>query len=82
MYFDIGGPAERMPVGLMSISLRHIPTPSPINRVCAASFYVQLPVIRAFGYLKRACAEVNAEYYGLDKKIAEAIVKAATEVRV
>lgn len=39
-----------------------------------------LPVIRAFGYLKRACAEVNAKHYGLDKKVAEAIVKAATEV--
>ena len=43
--------------------------------------FVQLPVIRAFGYLKRACAEVNKEYYGLDPTIADAIIQAATEVR-
>ena len=43
-------------------------------------FFLQLPVIRAFGYLKRACAEVNKEHYGLDQKIADAIVQAATEV--
>ena len=40
----------------------------------------QLPVIHAFGYLKRACAEVNKDYYGLDSKIAGAIIQAATEV--
>ena len=44
--------------------------------------FVQLPVIRAFGYLKRACAEVNKEHYGLDSTIADAIIQAATEVRV
>lgn len=37
------------------------------------------PVIRAFGVLKRAAAQVNMEINGLDKKIGEAIVKAATE---
>ena len=42
--------------------------------------FMQLPVIRAFGYLKRACAEVNKEHYGLDQKIADAIVQAAAEV--
>lgn len=36
-------------------------------------------MIRAFGILKRAAAEVNTDY-GLDPKIAEAIVKAADEV--
>ncbi|KAG8444542.1 hypothetical protein GDO86_009632 [Hymenochirus boettgeri] len=36
-------------------------------------------VIRAFGILKRAAAEVNKEY-GLDPKIADFIVKAADEV--
>ncbi len=40
----------------------------------------QLPVIHAFGYLKRACAEVNKEHYGLDPTIADAIIQAATEV--
>ena len=43
-------------------------------------FCLQLPVIRAFGYLKRACAEVNKEHYGLDQKIADAIIVAASEV--
>ena len=42
----------------------------------------QLPVIHAFGYLKRACAEVNKEHYGLDAKLADAIVQAAIEVSV
>ena len=41
---------------------------------------LQLPVIHAFGYLKRACAEVNKEHYGLDSRVADAIVAAATEV--
>ena len=41
---------------------------------------IQLPVIHAFGYLKRACAEVNKEHYGLDARIADAVVAAATEV--
>mgnify|MGYP001856648615 CR=1 len=39
----------------------------------------QVQVIRAFGILKRAAAEVNQDY-GLDPKIANAIVKAADEV--
>ncbi|XP_064403947.1 fumarate hydratase, mitochondrial-like isoform X2 [Halichondria panicea] len=39
-----------------------------------------LPVIHAFGYLKRACAEVNKDHYGLDPTIADAIIQAATEV--
>lgn len=37
-------------------------------------------MIHAFGYLKRACAEVNKEHYGLDPRVADAIVAAATEV--
>jgi len=40
----------------------------------------QLPIIRAFGYLKRACAEVNKEYYGLEPRIADAIIQAASDV--
>lgn len=39
----------------------------------------QVQVIRAFGILKRAAAEVNQDY-GLDPKIAKAIVQAANEV--
>ena len=39
-------------------------------------------MIHAFGYLKRACAEVNREHYGLDATIADAIVTAASEVRI
>ncbi|XP_004626976.1 fumarate hydratase, mitochondrial [Octodon degus] len=38
-----------------------------------------IPVIKAFGILKRAAAEVNQDY-GLDPKIATAIMKAADEV--
>uniref|UniRef100_A0A0K2U5M3 fumarate hydratase n=1 Tax=Lepeophtheirus salmonis TaxID=72036 RepID=A0A0K2U5M3_LEPSM len=38
-----------------------------------------LPVIKGFGILKKAAAEVNKEY-GLDSKIADAISKAADEV--
>ena len=37
-------------------------------------------MIHAFGYLKRACADVNKQFYGLDAKIADAIIQAATEV--
>ena len=44
--------------------------------------FPQLPVIHAFGYLKRACAEVNKQHYGLDAKIADAIVQAAIEVHL
>ena len=38
-----------------------------------------LPVIKAFGVLKKAAAEVNKEF-GLDPKVADAISKAADEV--
>lgn len=38
-----------------------------------------IPVIKAFGILKRAAAEVNQDY-GLDPKIANAIIQAAEEV--
>ena len=37
-------------------------------------------MIHAFGYLKRACAEVNRDHFGLDARLADAIVSAATEV--
>jgi len=38
------------------------------------------PLIHALGTLKRAAASVNVEIAGLDKKIGDAIVQAATEV--
>lgn len=37
-------------------------------------------MVHAFGYLKRACADVNKQFYGLDAKIADAIIQAAIEV--
>jgi fumarate hydratase class II len=40
----------------------------------------QRPFIRALGLIKRSAAEVNREITGLDPKVADAIVKAATEV--
>ena len=44
-------------------------------------FFIQkAPVIRAFGILKKAAAEVNKEF-GLDENIANNIMKAADEVR-
>ncbi|CAN3353293.1 fumarate hydratase, mitochondrial [Diutina catenulata] len=39
-----------------------------------------LPVVHAFGILKKAAATINEEYGALDPKIAEAIKTAATEV--
>lgn len=50
--FDIGGPAERLP----------------------------LPLIKAFGVLKKAASVVNVEY-GMDPKIGDAIQKAADDVK-
>ena len=44
-----------------------------------ASERMPLPVIKAFGVLKKAAAEVNKDY-GLDPVIADAISKAADEV--
>ena len=44
-----------------------------------ASERMPKPVIKAFGVLKKAAAEVNTEF-GLDPVIAEAISKAADEV--
>ena len=41
--------------------------------------YIKIPVIRAFGYLKKAAAMVNKEY-GMDANVADHIVKAADEV--
>ena len=38
------------------------------------------PLIKAFGVLKKAAAQVNATY-GLDEKVAKAIQDAADEVR-
>ena len=40
----------------------------------------QVPIIHAFGYLKRAAAEVNVEF-GLDQGKAKAITEAADEVQ-
>ncbi|XP_006019062.1 fumarate hydratase, mitochondrial [Alligator sinensis] len=48
-------------------------------KIGGASERMPVQVIRAFGILKRAAAEVNQDY-GLDEKIANAIMKAADEV--
>lgn len=44
-----------------------------------ASERMPMPVIKAFGVLKKAAAEVNKEF-GLDPKVADAISQAADEV--
>ena len=38
-----------------------------------------VPVVRAFGHLKKSAAIANKEY-GLDEKIADAVIQAADEV--
>ena len=38
-----------------------------------------VPVVRAFGILKKAAAQANVNF-GLDPKIAQAIIQAADEV--
>lgn len=38
-----------------------------------------IPVVRAFGYLKKCAAQVNIDF-GLDPKIAKAIMQACDEV--
>ncbi|XP_054140780.1 fumarate hydratase, mitochondrial isoform X3 [Melozone crissalis] len=48
-------------------------------KIGGVSERMPVQVIRAFGILKRAAAEVNQDY-GLDPKIAKAIVQAANEV--
>ena len=47
--------------------------------LCTTCCTSQIQVIQAFGVLKRAAAEVNKDY-GLDPKIADAIILAADEV--
>lgn len=49
------------------------------DHVCEFVLLLQIQVIKAFGILKKAAAEVNKDY-GLDPKIADAIMKAADEV--
>lgn len=39
-----------------------------------------IPVVRSFGILKKSCAIANLKF-GLDPKKAEAIIKAAEEVK-
>ena len=46
---------------------------------CVISINFQIPLIRAFGHLKQACAIVNMKY-GLDKTVGDTIVKATDEV--
>jgi len=38
-----------------------------------------IPIVRAFGILKKCAAKVNKNY-GLDTKVADAIIKASDEV--
>lgn len=47
--------------------------------ICRSTDRMPLPIIHAFGILKRAAADVNSDF-GLDSKIASAVQKAADEV--
>lgn len=77
MNFEIGGESERMPV---CHTHTYVILYSGKYDADIRVFLFQLPVIHAFGYLKRACAEVNRDHFGLDARLADAIVAAATEV--
>uniref|UniRef100_A0A8C1YSC8 Fumarate lyase N-terminal domain-containing protein n=1 Tax=Cyprinus carpio TaxID=7962 RepID=A0A8C1YSC8_CYPCA len=48
-------------------------------KIGGATERMPIQVIKAFGILKKAAAEVNKDY-GLDPKIADAIIKAADEL--
>ena len=74
MNFPIGGDAERMPV---RFSYRRVVMLSSFDWMRNLCF--QLPVIKAFGILKKAAAEVNQDF-GLDPKLAQAISRACDEV--
>jgi len=63
-------PAERLWGAQTQRSLRFFPFGQPMP----------LAIVRAFGQLKAACAEVNAELGRLDPALAAAIVAAAEEV--
>lgn len=92
MNFNIGGPAERMPVSFVDLMNTRLVillsqlTRNPRTVLTAFSprltvvfCILQIPVIHAMGILKKASAEVNQKY-GLDGKIAKAVMDAADEV--
>ena len=47
--------------------------------ICRDTDLMPIPIIHAFGVLKKCAAKVNKNY-GLDVKVADAIIKAADEV--
>jgi len=47
--------------------------------ICSHTDKMPVPLIQAFGVLKKACAQVNKQF-GLEEKIADAIVQAADEI--
>ena len=51
-----------------------------VNPIKKYDILLQVPIIRAFGILKRAAAEVNHEAGLLPDDVAESIIKAASEV--
>ena len=44
--------------------------------ICRDTDRMPIPIVRAFGILKKCAAQVNKNY-GLDPKVAEAIIKAS-----
>lgn len=69
---DLDVPADRYYGAQTARSLINFPIGGPSERM-------PIPIIRAFGRLKKAAAIVNAEF-GLDPKLRDAIVRAADEV--
>ncbi|KAF9168369.1 fumarase fum1 [Actinomortierella ambigua] len=69
---DLEVPADRYWGAQTQRSLQNFDIGGPTERMPE-------PLIKAFGVLKRAAAEVNMTY-GLDEKVGKAIVQAATEV--
>jgi fumarate hydratase class II len=67
-------PADKYYGAQTARSLKNFDIGGPTERM-------PIPVIRAFGYLKKACAVVNQEY-GMDPSIVQAVVQAADEVGI
>lgn len=53
----------------------------PLFAFFVLHFHLQLPIIRAFGFLKQAAAETNRSMGKLDNKLAVAIIQACQEVK-
>ncbi len=68
------------PIGIPADRLWGAQTQRSLQNFRIGSERMPLPIIHAFGLIKRAAAEVNRDLGNLDKKYAEAIVAVAQEI--